>query len=103
MFGQDITPNEHALARQFGVIDNFYDSGEVSGDGHVWSTAAITTEYTELIWPIDYRGQEREYDFEGKVGDIYPIEHDEDDINEPGTGYIWTNAARHHLSLPSLR
>jgi hypothetical protein len=37
-------------------------------------------------------------DFEGKVGDIYPVEHDEDDINEPGTGYLWTNAARHHLS-----
>jgi DNA-binding beta-propeller fold protein YncE len=98
MFGADITPNEHALAKQFGVLDNFYDSGEVSGDGHVWSTAAITTEYTELAWPIAYRGREREYDFEGKVGDIYPVEHDEDDINEPGTGYLWTNAARHHLS-----
>jgi DNA-binding beta-propeller fold protein YncE len=98
MFGADITPNQHALARQFGVLDNFYDSGEVSGDGHVWSTAAISSEYTELAWPIDYRGHEREYDFEGKVGDIYPIEHDEDDINEPGTGYLWSNAARHHLT-----
>ena len=98
MFGADITPNEHALARRFGVLDNFYDSGEVSGDGHVWSTAAITSEYTELAWPVDYRGHEREYDFEGKVGDIYPVEHDEDDINEPGTGYLWTNAARHHLT-----
>ncbi len=98
MFGADITPNQHALARQFGVLDNFYDSGEVSGNGHVWSTAAITSEYNELAWPINYRGRERDYDFEGKVGDIYPVEHDEDDINEPGTGYIWTNAARHHLS-----
>jgi DNA-binding beta-propeller fold protein YncE len=98
MFGVDITPNQHALARQFGVLDNFYDSGEVSGDGHVWSTAAITTEYNELVWPINYRGKERTYDFEGKVGDIYPVDHDEDDINEPGTGYLWTNAAKHHLS-----
>ncbi len=98
MFGADITPNQHALARQFGVLDNFYDSGEVSGNGHVWSTAAITSEYTELDWPIAYRGEERQYDFEGKVGDIYPVDHDEDDINEPGTGYLWTNAARHHLS-----
>ena len=98
MFGAEITPNEHALARQFGVLDNFYDSGEVSGDGHVWSTAAISSEYTELAWPITYRNSQREYDFEGKVGDVYPVEHDEDDINEPGTGYIWTNAARHHLT-----
>ncbi|ABF42054.1 conserved hypothetical protein [Candidatus Koribacter versatilis Ellin345] len=98
MFGADITPNLHAIARQFGVLDNFYDSGEVSGNGHVWSTAAIDTEYTELAWPIAYRNSERGYDFEGKVGDIYPVEHDEDDINEPGTGYLWTNVARHHLS-----
>ena len=42
MYGEDITPNEHKLALQFGVLDNFYDSGEVSGDGHVWSNAAIT-------------------------------------------------------------
>jgi hypothetical protein len=37
MYGADITPNLHKLALQFGVIDNFYDSGEVSGDGHEWS------------------------------------------------------------------
>ena len=37
MYGEDITPNQHALAKRFGVIDNFYCSGEVSGDGHVWS------------------------------------------------------------------
>src|SRR5579872_232677 len=38
LYGEDITPNEHNLALQFGVLDNFYDSGEVSGDGHQWST-----------------------------------------------------------------
>src|SRR5581483_585666 len=100
MFGDEITPNQHALARQFGVLDNFYDSGEVSGNGHVWSTAGITSDYTELDWPISYRSDppQRTYDFEGKVGDIYPVDEDEDDINEPGTGYLWTNAARHHLT-----
>src|SRR6266478_4582695 len=36
MYGADITPNQHKLALQFGVLDNFYDSGEVSGDGHLW-------------------------------------------------------------------
>jgi hypothetical protein len=41
MYGEAITPNLHKLALQFGVLDNFFDSGEVSGDGHVWSTAAI--------------------------------------------------------------
>ena len=59
MYGEDITPNEHKLALQFGVLDNFYDSGEVSGDGHVWSLAAITSDYNEKTWPIAYRGKER--------------------------------------------
>jgi DNA-binding beta-propeller fold protein YncE len=35
MFGADITPNEHKLALQFGVLDNFYDSGDVSANGHM--------------------------------------------------------------------
>ena len=50
MYGAAITPNQHKLALQFGVLDNFFDSGEVSGDGHVWSTAAIGTDYLEKTW-----------------------------------------------------
>jgi len=98
MYGEAITPNQHKLARQFGVLDNFYDSGEVSGDGHVWSTAAITSDYTELIWPIAYRGKERTYDFEGGVNQGLPILQGIPDVNEPGTGYLWTNIARHGLT-----
>jgi phospholipase C len=45
MYGEDITPNQHKLARQFGILDNFYDSGDVSGDGHVWSTSASISDY----------------------------------------------------------
>lgn len=96
MYGEDITPNHHALARQFGVLDNFYDSGEVSGNGHVWSTAAITSDYTERIWPIAYRGNERTYDFEGNVSNGIPLMQGISDVNEPGTGYLWTNLARNH-------
>jgi DNA-binding beta-propeller fold protein YncE len=98
LYGAEITPNEHKLALQFGVIDNFYDSGEVSGDGHMWSTAAIAGDYNEKTWQIAYRGRERTYDFEGMVADEYPLEHDEPDVNEPGTGYLWGNVARHGLS-----
>ncbi|MGZ4788452.1 MAG: bifunctional YncE family protein/alkaline phosphatase family protein [Terriglobales bacterium] len=95
MYGEDITPNQHALARQFGVIDNFYDSGEVSGDGHLWSNAAITSDYTEKTWQINYRGGERSYDYEGVVALDYPIKLGIPDVNEPSTGYLWTNLARH--------
>jgi DNA-binding beta-propeller fold protein YncE len=98
MFGADITPNEHKLALQFGVLDNFYDSGEVSGDGHLWSTAAITNDYNEKTWQIAYRGHERTYDFQGTVADEYPLEHNQPDIDDPGTGYLWDNLAKHGMS-----
>ena len=98
MYGADITPNEHALARQFGVLDNFYDSGEVSGDGHVWSTAAINSDYNEKTWQLAYRGKERTYDFMGQVGDEFPLEHNIPDVDDPGTGFLWDDLASHHFS-----
>jgi hypothetical protein len=99
LYGEDITPNEHALARQFGVLDNFYDSGEVSGDGHVWSTAAITSDYNEKTWQIAYRGKERTYDFQGQVADEFPLDHNQPDIDDPSTGFLWDNLARNHVSF----
>ncbi len=99
MYGADITPNEHKLALQFGVLDNFYDSGEVSGDGHLWSTAAITSDYNEKTWQIAYRGKERTYDFQGQVADEYPLEHKQSDIDDPSTGFLWDNLARNHVSF----
>ncbi len=98
LYGADITPNEHKLALQFGVLDNFYDSGEVSGDGHQWSTAAITSDYNEKTWQIAYRGHERTYDFQGTVADEYPLDHNQPDIDDPATGFLWDNVARHNLS-----
>jgi DNA-binding beta-propeller fold protein YncE len=98
MFGEDVSPNEHKLARQFGVLDNFYDSGEVSGDGHVWSNAAISSDYTEQTWEIGYRGKERTYDYEGVVNERYPIREHIPDVNEPATGYLWGNFARHGIT-----
>ena len=99
MYGGDITPNQHKLALQFGLLDNFYDSGEVSGNGHDWSMAAITSDYNEQTWQINYRGNERSYDFQGSVADEIPLDENEPDVNEPGTGYIWDNVASHGLSF----
>jgi DNA-binding beta-propeller fold protein YncE len=99
MYGQNITPNLHKLALRFGVLDNFYDSGEVSGDGHVWSTAAITSDYTERNWQQAYRGKERMYDYEGVVEQGYPLAEGMPDINEPDSGYLWTDLDRHGKTL----
>jgi DNA-binding beta-propeller fold protein YncE len=95
MYGEEITPNLHKLALQFGVLDNFYDSGEVSGDGHVWSNAAIGTDYLEKTWQQSYRGSQRTYDFEGVVADGVPLLQKIPDVNEPASGYLWGNLAAH--------
>ena len=95
MYGADITPNQHKMALQFGVLDNFFDSGEVSGDGHVWSTAAIGTDYLEKTWQQNYRGGARTYDYEGVVADGYPLLQKIPDVNEPTSGYLWGNLASH--------
>jgi hypothetical protein len=95
MYGASVTPNQHALALQFGVLDNFFDSGEVSGDGHVWSNAAIGTDYLEKTWQQNYRNGQRTYDYEGVVANGYPIQQKIADVNEPASGYMWGNADAH--------
>jgi DNA-binding beta-propeller fold protein YncE len=95
MYGASVTPNIHKLALQFGVLDNFFDSGEVSGDGHVWSNAAIGSDYLEKSWQQSYRGSQREYDFEGVVAAGYPLLQKIPDVNEPASGYLWGDLAAH--------
>ncbi len=95
MYGQSVTPNQHKLALQFGLLDNFFDSGEVSGGGHVWSNAAIGTDYLERNWQLYYRNNERPYDFEGVVAAGYPLLQKIPDVNQPASGYLWGDLAAH--------
>jgi DNA-binding beta-propeller fold protein YncE len=95
MYGETVTPNQHRLALQFGVLDNFFDSGEVSGDGHVWSNAAIGTDYLEKTWQQNYRNGQRTYDYEGMVSNGYPLLQKIPDVAEPASGYMWGNADAH--------
>jgi DNA-binding beta-propeller fold protein YncE len=98
MYGAEITPNQHALAKQFGVLDNFYDSGEVSGDGHVWSTSASVSDYIAKTIPVGYRGQEHTYDSEGTLLEGISVEDELPDAGEPTGGYLWKNFAMHGVT-----
>ena len=99
MYGEEVTPNLHKLALQFGVLDNFYDSAEVVGDGHVWSNTGIGTDYLERTWQLNYRGKQHGYDYEGVVSEGIPLEQGIADVNEPAervsvgeSGEAWEDA-----------
>jgi DNA-binding beta-propeller fold protein YncE len=65
LFGRDVTPNQHALAERFVLLDNLYVCGEVSGDGWCWSTEGMANAYVQRNVPYNYSGRGRKFDFEG--------------------------------------
>ena len=88
LFNEQAGPNHHKLAREFVLFDNFYVNADVSADGHSWSTAAIANDYVEKLWPNQYAGRRKTYDFEG--GEPAAL---------PPAGYLWTNAAQRDVSM----
>jgi sugar lactone lactonase YvrE len=95
LFGEKATPNQHKLAREFVLLDNFYVDGEVSADGHQWSMGAYATDFVEKIWPLTYRGSPL------KKLDIYPSEGNFDPIERPAGGYLWDRCAEAGVSYRS--
>jgi hypothetical protein len=74
IFGRKVTPNQHALADQYVLLDNLYCDGEVSEDGHSWSNAAYATDANEKQWPITYGGMsksDRNYAYQPSAGNIW--------------------------------
>ena len=65
-FGKTVTPNAHSLATNFVDLDNFYDTGEVSGNGWPWSTSARESDLGAKNLPINYAGRGLSYDWEGE-------------------------------------
>lgn len=87
MFGSKITPNDHALARRFGVFDRFFTDAHVSADGHPWSMGAFANDYVERMWPANYAQRRPFYDFED--GAEAAVSH---------AGYLWDAARRAGIS-----
>ncbi len=57
IFGENVTPNQHALARVYVTLDNLYADGEVSVDGHHWSNGAYVPDAMQRTWPSEYGGK----------------------------------------------
>jgi YVTN family beta-propeller protein len=108
-FPDAVTPNQHALARQFVQLDNFYDASNVSYDGWQWSTAARSVDATEKTYTVNYARRGLSYDSEGtdrnvnvaypnvaarqaanpstpSDSDLLPGPRNEEDIDGPGKG-----------------
>jgi YVTN family beta-propeller protein len=124
---QDITPNHRALALRFGLFDRFFVNAEASADGHNWSDAAFSTDYTDKVFRWNYSDRGRTYDFEGfnRLPDMWidgkkpPVFHapvgardvsafmrrfvpylnGARDVAEPETQYLWDAAARAGLTF----
>jgi YVTN family beta-propeller protein len=123
---QNIMPNARALALRFGLFDRFFVNSEASPDGHKWSTAAFSTDYTDKAYRWNYSGRGRTYDFEGfnRLPATDPVPNEPSllptpataddianfmkryipylsgsrDIAEPETLYLWDAAARARLT-----
>ena len=88
LFGRDVTPNAHAIAEDFVLLDNFYVDAEVSADGHNWSMAGYATDFVEKNWPSNYSGRGGNYDFDGSRP-----------VANPTKGFIWDYCDRAGISF----
>ncbi len=93
LFPEKVTPNAHALAREFVLLDNFFADGEVSADGHEWTMGAQATDFVERMWPLSYgHNAKKKYDYPSEGH--YPVAF-------PANGYLWNRAAEAGVSYRS--
>lgn len=86
LFGEDVTPNAHALARRFPLLDHVYANSEASIDGHFWTSAAAVSDYVVKNWHQNYAGRDRPYDF-----GVYAV-------SWPSQGFLFDQAEEQGIS-----
>src|SRR5262249_52511392 len=87
-----VTPNHHKLAEEFVLLDNLYCNGQVSRDGHPWSTGAYHTDYIARDWHLTYSGR--------KGVDDDDLD-DNGNLSAPPSGYLWDACKRAGLTYRS--
>jgi DNA-binding beta-propeller fold protein YncE len=86
LFGENITPNAHALAKRFPLLDHVFANSEASIDGHFWTSAGAVSDYVHKAWFPNYGGRERPYDF-----GVYAV-------TWPPNGFLFDQAERQDIS-----
>jgi len=87
LFGAQITPNQHAIAKRFGLFDRAFANAQVSADGHNWTDGAFANDYLERFWPVLYGNRRQLYDFEATA-----------DASVPRNGFLWDTAAQSSIT-----
>lgn len=90
LFGEKVTPNQHKIARDYVLLDNFYVDAEVSADGHNWSMGAYANDYVEKNWPASYGSKG------GTTGSSGTLK-----IGNNRDGFIWDFCAKYKVSYRS--
>lgn len=126
---QEVSPNAHALAKRFGLLDRFFVNSEASPDGHNWTDAAFSSDYVDKAFRWNYSGRGRAYDFQGTnrgpdfepqrglppilptpvtpedlthlIQRYVPYLNGGQDVGEPQTLYLWDAAARAGIAYRS--
>jgi YVTN family beta-propeller protein len=85
IYGEKVTPNQHALAREYVLFDDLFSNSEVSVDGHSWCDAAIATDFNQRSWIMSYSRH-------GKIPGNAEME-------VPASGYLWDLCQRQGVSF----
>jgi hypothetical protein len=86
LFGNNVTPNAHALAKRFPLLDHVYANSEASIDGHFWTAAGAVSDYVVKNWHQNYAGRGRPYDF-----GVYAV-------TWPSQGFLFDQAEKQGIS-----
>ena len=86
LFGEEVAPNAHALAKRFPLLDHMYANSEASIDGHFWTSAAAVSDYVSKNWHQNYAGRKRPYDF-----GVYSV-------TWPAAGFLFDQAEEQGIS-----
>ena len=86
LFPSSMTPNYHALAQRFPLLDHVYANSEASIDGHFWTSAGAVSDYVTKNWHANYGGRDRPYDF-----GVYSI-------TWPAKGFLFDQAEKQGIS-----
>lgn len=89
LFPREVSPNHHALAERFVLLDNFFVCAEVSADGWNWSTSGMANEYVQRNTFTNYSRRGRNFDFEGTNNGSIPDLEGRRDVAAAEGGYLW--------------